>query len=72
MLGAQPHALALQADQVHFDALCLGIIGRVMGESVQVEAGVQFAIGARQQILVEGGGDSGRIIIGGMQNVRDP
>ena len=66
-LAAQGHALALQADQIHLDAMRHGIVGRVMGKAVQIEIGAQFAIGARQQILVEQGGDAGGIVIGGMQ-----
>ena len=38
-----------------------------MGESVQVEICIQLAIGAGQQILVEGRGHAGGVIIGGMQ-----
>ena len=66
----KPHTLPLQADQIHLDPLRYGIIRRVMGESVQIEIRAQFAIGAGQQIFVEGGGHAGRIVISGMQQGR--
>ena len=48
------------------------IVEGVMGEGVQVEIRAQLAIGARQQVLVERRGDAGRVVIGGMQDRRDP
>ncbi len=65
--AADGHALAFQADQIHFDAMAPRIIGRVMSKGVGVEIRTQLAIGPHHQILVEQAGDAGRIVIGGVQ-----
>ena len=66
----QPDALAFQADQIHFDALGYRVVRRVMGETVQVKTGAQFAIGARQQIFVERRCHTRGVVIRGMQQGR--
>src|ERR1035438_2163381 len=49
---------------MHFYAAGLGIYFGDMGELTQVEIGVEFAIDARQQIKIEGGGHSDFVVIG--------
>ena len=41
-----------------------------VAEAIEVEVSVQLAIQARQNVLVEGRGDSLRIVVGGQQDLR--
>src|SRR5437879_61496 len=49
-LAAQRHALALEADQIHFDAVGAWVVRRVMRKGIGIEVRAQLAIGARQEV----------------------
>jgi len=55
------------ADQVHLDALVVAIPCGAMIEGTQVERSAQLAVDSDEQILVERGGHSKRIVIGELQ-----
>ena len=52
---------------MHFDAAEIGVPDGAVGEIVHVHRAAQFAVDAVQQVAVEGGGNAGGIIIGGLQ-----
>src|ERR1039457_6065934 len=50
--------------QVHFDALRLFVVADDVGKLAEIEITIEFAIDAAQKIQVEGGGDTGGIVVG--------
>ena len=40
-----------------------------MREAIEIEIGPEFAVGADQQVQVEGGGHAGRVVVGRQQRV---
>lgn len=69
-LAAQTHLLRTAADQVHLDALQRGLVVRGVLPRGQVEIGAELAVGARQQVQVEGGRHALRIVVGRVQQRR--
>ena len=57
-------SLAGAAHQVHFDALLRGVPDGAMLERCQVEICAKLPVHADEQVLVEGGGDAERIVVG--------
>ena len=57
-----------EAYQVHLDAARSLVPHRVMGEAGEIEIRAKFAIGAHQQIEIEGSGNALCIVIGGNEN----
>src|SRR5690606_33743901 len=64
------HAPGTQANQAGLDPLALGHVPRLVGESVQVEVGIQLPVEPRQQVEGECGGDAGGIVVGGLDHRR--
>src|SRR5262249_50336031 len=62
-LALDGDALIFLTDQVHLDAAMSGIVNRFVPEGAKIEITAQFAIDARQQIEVEGGRDTGAIVV---------
>jgi len=65
-----PHALAAFADEKGFDGAALFVPARGKAESAQVEVGVELAVHARQQVLVEGCRHAGWIVVREFENRR--
>ena len=63
------HLLRDVAAQVHLDLVHPLIVKGQVGEGGQVEAGLEFAIQALQQVEVKGRGDAGGVVIGRLKNV---
>src|SRR5512143_2336591 len=66
-LARNPYVLLGEAHQMHFDAARHWIVERVVAEARRLEVGVQLAVEAVEEIEVEGCGDAGRVIVGGVQ-----
>jgi len=56
--AANAYDLVHPRPQVHLDALCLGIVSDQMLKLPKFEIGIQFAINARQQVQIEGRGNT--------------
>src|SRR6266550_1635155 len=67
LVVADRHGLSPAADQMHFDPAGSLVIKGLMPKEGPIEAGGKVPICARQQVQIEGGGDSLQIIIGAMQ-----
>src|SRR5664280_1372880 len=61
--------LALEAGEMHFDAVALAVEESVMLEAVEIEGATEFAIDAREQIEIERSGDAGLVVIGGVEDL---
>ena len=68
--SADGHRLFAQAFQVHFNAPGSNVVKRDMAELVEIKIRGQFAVDPPQQIQVELGGDTLRVVVGGVQPVR--
>lgn len=62
--------LILQALQVHFDTALRAVVERQMAHGIGIEAAIQFPVQMVQGIQVEGGSQSLRVIVGGMELLR--
>lgn len=62
------HRLVSQADQVHFNPALVGIIKGVMSEMLYLEIGFQLLIDAFQQVLIEPGRHTLRVVVGPVQD----
>src|SRR5207245_1544816 len=69
-LLANMYVLIALADEMHFDTLQRRVVKSVMSKIVDPEIGAQFAIGAYQQIAIEGGRHARRVVIRRVQNRR--
>src|SRR5262249_56409337 len=65
---AQDDVLRRQAFEVHLDAMLRAVVERLVAEAVEIEIGAELAVDAAQQVEIEGGGDAGRIVIGGLEH----
>ena len=59
-----------EADEVHFDPPLPRLVEGVVAEAVEAEVAAQLAVNAGQQVQVEVAGDAGRVVVGGVQQVR--
>lgn len=59
--------LCLLAHQMHFDPTCRSVVWGAVSELGETEIGTQLPVRSLQQIEIEGGGDTGRIVVGSMQ-----
>ena len=50
---------------VHLDAAFVGVPAGAVDEGVEVEVGVEIAVEAGEDVEVEGGGDTGGVVVGG-------
>src|SRR4051812_39356574 len=51
------YLLVCKAAQMDLDAAGLGVVLSLVGEGGEIKVGAEFTVGARQQIMGEGGGD---------------
>src|SRR5512142_3380346 len=54
---------------MHFDAMALLIVERVMLEGIQPESAPKLAVDAREQIEIEFGGHARGVIVGGVEHL---
>src|ERR1044071_7755162 len=59
--------LRAEAFEVHLDAARLFVVTGDVAEATQVEIRAQLAVDAREEVEVEGGGDTVRIVVGGFE-----
>ena len=62
-LPYQVHCLRREAYEVHLHAALDGVPAGAVGEGVEIEAGVELAIEVGEDVLVEGRGDSGGVVV---------
>src|SRR5215467_12174892 len=65
-----PDVLARLADEVHLDAMTLGIVEGAMVEALEIEISVELVIDAREQVEVELRGEAGLVVVGGVKDTR--
>ncbi len=53
-----------EAFEVHLDAALVGVPAGAVGEGVEVEVGVEFAVEAGENVEVEVGGDTSGVVVG--------
>ena len=68
--GRRPHALVVQADQMHLDPPVARVVDGPVLEGAQVEVGAELAVDAHQQVEVEGRGHAGRVVVGAHELAR--
>jgi len=69
-LAVEAHRLSRHAHQVHFHALQGRGIAGVVVEAFGVKVGVEFVVGAHQQVAVERRGHAGVVVVGRVQHRR--
>ena len=67
---AQVHSLILPAHQGHFDALLLGLPAGPIAELRGIGIALEVAVEPVQQVVGEGGGHAGGIVVGGLHQGR--
>src|SRR5215813_427963 len=63
------HTLALEACEMHFDAMTLAVIKGVMFKSIEAECAPELAINSREQIKIELCGDPLSVVIGSVEDI---
>ena len=64
---ADAHRLRARRPQSHLDPFASGVENRDVLERVDVEVGVELTIDHVEHVLVELGGDAGRVVVGGLE-----
>src|SRR5215469_10327461 len=61
------HSLPGRRTEMHFDPALIVVPAYAMIETRQIKVCVEITVYSRQHVLIEGGGDSGRVVIGRKQ-----
>ena len=64
-VGGDVDGLGDEAFEVHLDAAFGGVPAGAVDEGVEVEVGAEFAVEMGEDVLVEGRGDAGGVVVGG-------